>query len=241
MAEEAKVDDAEAEKAAKALKDKASHAEEEFVPPTDGSWVPKARLDQVLGSVDRLTAELAASREQSNTSQPLSSHELSEAVLNGDLTQDEADAQRESAIEARVTAKMTEAATVNAMAAKQQVELDRYIEALPELNVEGSPLHNKLAAEYRHSVDDLGLPENNGTLVAAIRTVAGPLSTIQATGKLTRKVEPSPETGGGSGGEGEDKTKMTPRQKAFGENAVRSGAYPDMTAYEKELEEYNAR
>ena len=214
MAEEPIVDDAEAEKAAKALKDKASHVEEKFVPPTDGSWIPKARLDQVLGSVDRLTAELAASREQSNTSQPLSSHELTEAVLNGDLTQEEADAKRESAIEARVTATVTQTASVNAMAAKQQAELDRYIEALPELNREGSDLHNKLAAEYRHSVGDLGLPENNGTLVAAIRTVAGPLSTIKAVGDITRKVEPSPETGGGSG-EGGSETKITLRQRSF--------------------------
>ncbi len=59
MSENDETQDADPAKSGKAIDGKDPHAGEAFVPPTDGSWIPRSRFDQILGKVGALEARLA--------------------------------------------------------------------------------------------------------------------------------------------------------------------------------------
>ena len=211
-----------------------------FVPPTDGSWIPRERFDQVLGKMGALEAKLEAVAASTDKPKVLTSEELDDAVLNGSMTQEQVNDIKERQVEDRVMARVKADLSTSSQLEKQADELNRYHDELPDLYDEGSELRKSVLNTYRHLVHDLGQPENDGTMVAAIETISGPLSAITAKKGLKKQISPAGETGGGSGGSGNngEKAQLTDRQKEHYSNAIRMGAYANWDAVHKELEGY---
>lgn len=212
----------------------------EFVPPTDGSWIPRERLNASLDETRILKVELDKMKAEENKPREYSAKELEQAELDGELTREEVDSIKERQIENRILVKVKDELSTTSLVDKQVTEISRYEEALPDLQVEGSDLRNKVVEEYRH-LTQMGLADNTGTMVAAIRGVAGPLSAIKATEGLTRHLSAVPETGGSGGngqGGGDAKSKLTAREKDYYDNAIRRGGYPDWDAVFEERDKY---
>ncbi len=203
---------------------------DEFVPPTDGSWVPVDRLNQVLDQVRELKDEVGTLRKPEEKT--VSREEILRAVEDGDMTQVEADTLFKSEITKDVLSGVQDLLQTRDREASNEVIMSSYQEAVPDLGKVGTDLNTRLSNEYRYMLG-LGSPDNSATMVAAIRSVAGPLDIIRAKGKL--KLEPD-EAGGGSEDEkvGENKN-LTKRQKEHYTTAIKAGAYPSWDEVYKEL------
>ena len=214
-----------------------------FVPPTDGSYIPRERLNVVLDDNKDLKNRIRELESAKTAPKVYSSEELENAVLDGNMSREQVDAIKERQIKDSVIAEVKDVLTASSRAEKQNTQLRDYETALPDLAHEGSDLYNSVVAEYRYLVHELGQDDNDGTMVAAIRSVAGPLSAIRAASKLAKKVEPHKETGGGSGGgSGKEDTRwdqLTPRQKDYYDQRIKDGLYADRDAACKELDNYN--
>ena len=210
-----------------------------FVPPTDGSYIPRERLNVVLDDNKDLKTRIRELESAKTAPKVYSSEELENAVLDGNMSREQVDAIKERQIEDRVTAKLTTALDDRSRVDKQNTQLRDYETALPDLAHEGSDLYNSVVAEYRYLVHELGQDDNDGTMVAAVRSVAGPLSAIKAASKLKKKVEPHQETGGGSGKEETRRDQLSPRQKDYYEQRIKDGLYKDWDAVHEELDNYN--
>ncbi len=209
-----------------------------FVPPTDGSYIPRERLNAVLDDNKTLKTRIGELETAKNAPKVWTKSELDNAVLDGDMAQEQADAIVERQIEDRVTAKLTNTFAQSSKAERQAAEIASYEEALPDLAQQGSDLYNRVMAEYKYLVEELGQDDNNGTIAAAVRSVAGPLSAINATGKLKQVVESHQETGGGAGKKETRRDKLTPRQRDHYDKMIRGGAYKDWDAVHEELDNY---
>lgn len=215
----------------------------EFIPPTDGSWVPRGRLNNLNAKVDQLTEQLEQEKKQ-NAPKPVSREKLLAQVDAGEISQAEADAVSEQQLETRVADQVETVIKDTAAATKMQQELSKYEENVPELNDEASELYGKVASEYRYMTKTLGMPDTLGTTLAAVRSVVGPAKSLKKIELKENKGENHEEnsSGGGSGNENSSSSKvqLSARQKDHYRNAIRMGAYASWDAVYKELEEYGS-
>ena len=215
----------------------------EFVPPTDGSWVPRERLNSMSDENRSLRAQLEDQVKKQNARKPVPRDELLAKVEAGDMSQAEADNIWQGQIESSVADQVEIVVKDTAAATKMQTELDQYEKTVPELSDESSELYAKVAKEYRYLTQTLGMPDVTSTTLAAVRSVVGPADSLK---KVTIKKNAGDghfETGGGNDGKkpgGADKIVLTDRQKDHYRKCIDNGLYPNWDAVYKELEEYNS-
>ena len=130
--------------------------------------------------------------------------ELNDAVLTGQMTQATADAIADRQRDAHTVAVAQNA--VQAHNAIQSVadEITKFKALVPNIIVEGSPEHKRLAEEYRRQVGR-GLPETIATELVALEIVFGKASALEAAKNPKRGAEHHQDVGGGSGDTPKDK------------------------------------
>jgi len=210
----------------------------EFVPPKDGSYVPRERLNQVLAKVEALSKQI----KEQNAPKPVSRKELLDKVNVGEITQYDADDIWQGQNEKRMVDQVETVVRDTAVATKLQDELSSYEKRVPELGDENSDLYRNVANEYQYLVHELGMPDGTSTTLAAVRSVVGPANALKKIDIKTQTGAGHPENSG-SGDSGNqnpagDKPQLSARQKDYYSNGIRMGAYKDWAEVHKELEGY---
>ena len=210
-----------------------------FVPPKDGSWIPRERLDEAVGKhrsrADAAEAKLAAleaerAQERDEQKPQITRAQLAEAVSKGQLTEEQAEARWEQQLKAQVVKEVTKTVTTQNAQQQQLSKVDailgEYRKLIPAIWQEGTPERAKVTAEFRHLVDVLGEPDSPTTEAKACRMAYGPTERIQ---ELTRQRQNgNPESGGGGGGNdpAPKKFEFSARQKAHYQGMIDAGHYP---------------
>lgn len=181
-------------------------------------WIPKQRLDEVLGDVRQLRSELQAEREarirleeqgKPAAPQKYTRAQLRELVATGQMTQEQADdtwdEQRERQITERVQQTVTEVVTTSRVTDTVASDLGRYKAAVPNIMIEGSEERQRVVNEFNFLVGLNGQPktpkERLAMELAATRAALGPIERVER-GKGRTVHEPNPEAGGGRPGSG---------------------------------------
>ena len=219
----------------------------EWKPPSDGSWLPKVRVDEMVNKAEgataravedaaRLRAEneaLKAAKAESAAPKPLTRAELKALVDEGRITQEASDAawdkqlREDTKREAREAARSEVEGRERESVVKRQLE--EYRELIPAAWEANSKERQKAEREFK-ALFAMGFPDNKVTEVAALRAAFGDPEAIRAsrsTGR-TGPGEAHVEVGGGERpGETPDadgKPKgLTPRQDAHYTNLINRG------------------
>ena len=232
-------------------KDKGSDG---WKPPSDGSWLPKVRVDEMVsdlkGQLARQAEEVKALKDaqaKQAEPKPFTRAELNQLVADGKVTQDAADALYDKQVVERATKEAKEAAgtvvTQREHEAVVTAQLEEYRGLLPEAWETGSKERAKVAKEYRYLVEKLGYPDSKATEVAALRAAFGDPDTIKASRSTGRSGpgETHEEVGGAERTDGGDSSTDGPpkglaaRQKAYYESMISKGHYKDWAAVREEL------
>jgi len=216
---------------------------QEFVPPTDGSWIPRERFNEARQSdrhrIEALEAQLTAERDERirleeraklkvETAPQYTRTQLQALVDEGKINQDQADQLWEKQLEDRITAKARAEAEQQARIQKKQTAvrdaLSKYRELRPDIAIAGTEDRAKVQAEYRYLVDVLGQPEGIETEAAACRAAFGPPEKAQA---ITRERRETPADGGAPRQEPRSNRlpKISDRLHAFYEMQIAKGQY----------------
>lgn len=232
-----------------------------FVPPSDGSWIPKVRHDEAVnaerGRVARLEAENAALRlaqqkpqEQDEPAKRYTKAELNAAVQASQITAEQSDEiwAKQIREDAKREAKAEVLGTVRAERQQERIDqdLNEYKRLSPEIMEEGHETRQKIHDEFQYLVG-LGHPgaandpRTLQTQLLAIRAVLGPLERLKTAKSARREAEAHEETGGNSGaaprrqGPKTGWDSLDKRQKDYYEAAINKGMYKDRAAVEAEL------
>lgn len=235
-----------------------------FVPPSDGSWIPKVRHDEAVnaerGRVSRLEAEIAALR-LAQQKQPVHDEEpakrYTRAELDAAVTAQTITAEQREEVwakqireDAKREAKAEVLGTVRAERQQERVETDlnEYKALAPEIMEEGSETRQRIHEEFQYLIG-LGDPGGQNdprtlqTQLKAIRAVLGPVDKLRTAKSARRETEAHEETGGSSGG-ASGRTRSAPktgwdsldkRQKDYYDAKISAGLYKDRAAVEAEL------
>jgi len=232
-----------------------------FVPPSDGSWIPKVRHDEAVnaerGRVARLEAELAAlrlaqQRQPEKDEEPAKRYtkaELNAAVSSQTITADQADEiwAKQIREDAKREVKAEVLGIVEANLAQERVgtDLEEYKRLAPEIMEDGSETRQRVREEFDYlvSMGHAGKVEDPKTLqtqLLAIRAVLGPIDKLRTAKSARRDTESHEETGGASAGGQRRQAKsawdsLDKRQKDYYEAKIRDGMYKDKAAVEAEL------
>lgn len=228
----------------------------EFVPPKDGSWVPKVRMDEATGElkdrIRQLEARLDAAPREKPADQPKrwTRAELNAAVEARQITQDQADdvLDRQIREDAKAEAAQVAHDTVIGTQRKEHVtsQLARYKRAEPEIVVAGSDVRKRITEEFRYLVDELGDQNSIDTELKAIRAVLGPIDRLEKSraGRPDAETHQEAGQGGESGKPKVDKDtplvgKLDKRQRDYYEGQIKSGQYKDWKDVEATLKYAN--
>ena len=234
------------------LGDGSQKGEGGWKPPSDGSWLPKVRVDEMVndarGAATRATEEAArlraenealkASKAKAEEVKPMTRADLNQLVEDGKITQEAADLHWEKQI-GEMAEKRARAAAADEVAGRQREsavksQLDEYRELIPAAWQAGSKERSRAEREFKALVD-MGLPDNKVTEVAALRAAFGEPSAIRAarsTGR-TGPGEAHVEVGGGerpgdAGNEADGAPKgLTEREKTHYQNLINRGIVKD--------------
>lgn len=221
---------------------------QEFVPPKDGSWVPRERLNNLtadmnakFSSQQRRIDELT---EKQNAPVEIPRSELLQKVDDGEISQAEADKVWEDQMVTKAAQSIKTVVEDTATANKLQSELAEYESKVPELSDKSSELYAKVAKEFQHFTNELGMPDTTSTTLAAVRSVVGPASKLKIV-KVTKSDGENYEENSGGGDSGlklnDDGTpKLTDRQKKHYGKCIDSGLYKDWDEVHKELKEFGS-
>ncbi len=228
-------------------------------PPSDGSWLPKVRVDEMVSTARgeathhaaeaaRLRAEneaLKATKAEAQAPKPVSRAELNSLVADGKITQDAADAHWEKQI-LDAAEKKGRAAAADEVAGRQREQvvgsqLADYKALIPEAWVAGSKERAKAEKEFKALVD-MGFPDNKVTEVAALRAAFGDPGVIRASRNTGRNGpgETHQEVGDGGGrpenqADADGKPKgLTSREENHYQNLINRGVYKDWKAVTEE-------
>ena len=155
------------------------------------SELQKARLEEraeVMAQTPTTTPPPDPTREQ-----------LTSAVSEGTITQEQMDGeiarQMRNEITKEVTASVTAQTQTTRRSEDTQEQFDAYIEAFPDVKVEGSLMRQKVFNEIA-ALRKMGMPNDLGTEVIAMRNVCGSEEKVEETTRLRREVHV--ETGAGA-------------------------------------------
>jgi hypothetical protein len=130
--------------------------------------------------------------------------QLRALVDEGQITQDEMDAEIERQIEARVTQTVSSAQDTKDRAAKINEEIDLYMERIGDLKDPTSDNHQRIRAEYA-ALRKRGYENDATTELLALRSVFGDPEKVKIpeTGNVDRETDATTHAGGGSEGRDE--------------------------------------
>lgn len=217
-------------------------------PPSDGSWLPKVRVDEMVSTARgeaahqaaeaaRLRAEneaLKAAKVEAQAPKPVTRAELKQLVDDGKITQEAADVHWEKQVLDAAEKRGREAARgeVEGHQREQVVgkQLAEFKALVPAAWEAGSKERTKAEKEFA-ALRAMGFPDNKVTEVAALRAAFGDPEVIRASRSTGRNGpgETFDEVGGGdrgaSGGDGADgKPKgLTAREEAHYSKLVNMG------------------
>jgi len=234
-------------------------------PPSDGSWLPKVRVDEMVNTARgeaatqaaeaaRLRAEvetLKASKAAAEAPKPFTRADLRSLVDDGKITQDAADAHWDKQVieTAKTEAKQAARGEVEGQQRELTVnnQLAEFKTLIPAAWAAGSKERAKAEKEFA-ALRSMGFPDNKVTEVAALRAAFGDPEVIRASRSTGRNGpgETFDEVGGGDRGEGggqsDGKPKgLTPRQEAHYTNLIGRGVYKDWNAVAAELKPAKAK
>jgi len=228
-------------------------------PPSDGSWLPKVRVDEMVNEAKgaaaraaeesaRLRAEneaLKADKAKPQDAKPVSRAELNQLVADGKITQDAADAHWERQVVDTAERRAREAARGEVQGQQRELtvkrQLEEYRTLVPAAWEVGARERAKAEKEFKALVE-MGFPDNKTTEVAALRAAFGDPEVIRAsrsTGR-TGPGEAHVEIGGGerpgeSGADADGVPKgLTEREKAHYQNLINRGVVKDWKAVAEE-------
>lgn len=187
---------------------------------------------------ERLKAQEAAT---STKHEPVYTRaQLEEFIANGQLTRAQAEDYNEARVRREVVEESEKRLDAKLAAARRiervQADLDRYKTLMPTIMQPGTAERDKVAAEYRHITDTLGVPKSEAERLAmeltASRAAFGDLGALErshAAASATRdNREITVETT--SAGKGTPNTKdplasLTPREKEHYDRMIKKGRY----------------
>ena len=220
-------------------------------PPSDGSWLPKVRVDEMVndarGAASRATEEAARLRAENEAlkaakatveaPKPLSRADLNNLVADGKITQESADAhwERQVVETAERRARAAAAQEVQGQKREQVVsdQLAEYRKLVPAAWEAGAKERAKVEREFKALVE-MGFPDSKVTEVAALRAAFGDPEVIRASRSTGRSGpgEAHAEVGGGDRpgetGEQDGMPKgLTAREQAHYQNLISRGIVKD--------------
>lgn len=237
---------------------------QEFVPPNDGSWIPRDRVNEMVSNavtaanansgreVSELRGRLDALTEaqnKANAAPQFTDAQLRAQVDAGQMTEQEASDIRLqaslTAMEERLGSKMK---AENAAANQQRLVtegVEAYKAKIPAMMVPDSKERARVVAEYNFLVS-LGDPANNVTELKAMRAVFGEEKAIgvKADGTPEHHQETS-GSGGGDENQGGSQTPdgapahLSPDERKYYGDQIQKGIYPDWKAVTDELKYAN--
>lgn len=234
-----------------------------FVPPADGSWVPRERLNEATAEVRTLSERLARlegrlSALPSGGQPPVAPRpelkktytrqELNAAVARGGLTREQADdvwaVQLESNIATKVDQTTAQAVAAVVRAQRLDSELGQYRTLVPDAFVDnGNAQRGRVRQEWEY-LTSLGHPDSPETELAALRAAFGPAAALSTARQKPDTRETHQETfasgdGGDSGADTPDPGKppkgLTRDEYAYYDDLRRKGIYRDWNAVREEL------
>lgn len=218
-------------------------ANDEFKPPKDGSWVPRERLNAVFRQLNELRGELQALKAPPAPKVALTKAQLRAAVSEGTISEEEAEALWERQTEERIAERITsELAAFNRKSSAART-IAEYETIEPDLVVEGSPLREKVISEYRNLLD-LGSPDIEATMVAALRTVCGSVDSFRRAkaGRKGRVLESHDDFAGGGddpeAGSPAGKGKLSKSERDYYAPLIQRGMYRDWKEVEDMVSKY---
>lgn len=226
----------EAEAAAKAEAEKHGSDQQKSESKGPDGWIPKVRLDEVLGKQRETEAQLQKEREErirleerlkpKETKAPTRA-ELLQAVEVGQITQAQADDAWERHIRESVRSEITEDLkkyeSAKELTTRVKTELDQYTQAYPNVLTHGTEDRSKVEAEFQY-LRARGLPDTQSTELAALRNVFGPLS--RKNDMTQQRRETHQETSGEKSPETQTKTPELPaRYKTHYQSMIDKGLY----------------
>ena len=224
----------------------------EFVPPSDGSWVPRDRLNTELaaerrrteaveGSLEELKREVAGLKPQVKV---YSEQELQAYVDGGQITEAQMHSalrtQDNNALRSTLKSEITSELRTETKDQQNSAAIAAYTAKVPDVEVDGTDASNRVTKAYNFLVDECDVPKGKGAMVAALRQVYGPVETLQLKGSPV--VETFHETGGGGGSpkvSTEGKPELTSAQDAYYSGMVGTQRYPTWKDVENELKYAN--
>lgn len=219
----------------------------EFVPPKDGSWVPRERLNDVVDKLDRLQTQVDEEKTKRESAEAqakeVSRETLLESVDAGEMTQAEADNLWEEQIATNVTKRIAGDIKTATTEKNHRDGVKAYEDAVPALCDKNSEVFERVTKEYDHMADELGFARDNATMCAALRAVLGPVKSLKNSVPES-SLETYQETAGGGGGsrpQGDVPAGLTAREKTHYENAIRTGGYKDWNDVAETLKFSRAR
>lgn len=234
---------------------------QDFVPPKDGSWMPRERANEMVqnavasataasgrevselrGRLDALTeAQTRASAEPA-----FSDAQLRAQVDAGQMTEAEAsDIRLKSSLDAMEKRIVSNVTANNEDANRQRIVTDQveaYKAKIPAMMAPESAERARVVAEYNFLVNTLGHPATNATELAAMRAVFGPVEALGV--KADGTPEHHQETSGSGGGDESQGGKqpvdgapahLSPDEKRYYRDLIQKKIYPDWKAVEAEL------
>ena len=180
--------------------------------------------------------------------------ELKQRVANGEFTEDVAFEYRLS-LERKAAAKEAEASITAKLDSRSRLdrvasEIERYKDAIPDVNKLGTDERAKFDTEFRYQVDVVGLdPKSTATQLTALRAVYGSPDKAVQYAKAHAKAAPAAESyaetsGGGSAVPATPKKAfrdtLTPREQEHYDRMIKHGRYGDpATAWARIKEEHD--
>lgn len=228
-------------------------------PPSDGSWLPKIRVDEMVnearGAATRSAAETAelraevaalkAGKAKAEEPKPISRSELKQLVEDGKITQDAADAHWEKQVVETAERRAREAARGEVEGVQRESVVNRQLEEfkvlVPAAWEVGAKERAKAEKEFKALIE-IGFPDNKVTEVAALRAAFGDPAAIKAS-RSTGKNGPGEaheEVGGGDrpadgGTEADGMPKgLNEREKTHYQNLINRGVMKDWKAVAEE-------
>lgn len=240
-----------------------------FVPPADGSWVPRERLNEKdaeirtlserLATLDGRMTELSRSQTQERARQPepvktYSREQLRAAVAGGQITQDRmediwAEQTARQTTEAARTAAM-EVVTATTGANRLDTEFLKYKAAKPDAFVEnGNADRRKVKDEFDFLVAH-GSPATRETELAAMRAAFGPAEKLgsmrerEPTHESHQEIMSGSSNRGGDQGTDEDSPSRPPKgltkdEHAYYADAIAKHVYADWNGVRKVMKHSN--
>lgn len=177
--------------------------------------------------------------------------ELEDHVMNGKISEAERDRILDDQAARKIQRTVEETVTTTVQTQERLRDtlktIDRYTGVVPDLLKEGSAQRDRVRKEFEALLDMGDDPTSKVTELKALRSVYGPIDDLEAGKSRAPNRETHQEGGSGQGGDDSSRsgTKDGPpsglssREKAYYQDRIVKGIYPDWAAVTKELKHAN--